>query len=289
VDKQARNNIMSGGVQRRFILVAPEDLVPGTEELPVVILWHHLGSDPDTFLKDGYLQTGINSERFLAILPESKGDLTFWIPQVEPEWPWMAEVTEARIAEEMRFFDDMLACVAEQYGVNPYCITNGGVSAGGMWNAIVVARRSELLSSTITVSGGVNGPSWGGDMGRPWEGAARQLPVLMIWGGDADSCITVDFQASSMALEAELAAAGHSIIECIHNCGHGVPPFEDGDGLLSAAPLWQYFLNHPHWLTAGNSPYKWDGIPDSFPEWCGVGAGSATRRTGACNEPACPI
>lgn len=288
VDKQARNTIVSGGIERRFILVAPYDIVPGSEELPVVVLWHHMGSDPDTFLKDDYLQDGVNSERFLAILPDAKGDLTFPIPGVDPEWPWMAADSDARIDEELQFLDDMIACVAERYGVAKHCISNGGVSAGGMWNATVAARRSELLASTMSVSGGITGPSWAGDMGRPWDGASRKLPALVVWGGDIDTCITVDFQASSLALEAELVADGHSIIECVHNCGHGVPPFEDG-GELSAAPLWEYFMNHPYWLSPGNSPYRWSGLPDSFPSWCGVGAGSASPRTGECAAPACPL
>jgi len=289
VDKQARNSIMSDGVERKFILVAPVDVVPGGEQLPVVVLWHHLGSDPDTFLKDGYLQNGVNAERFLAILPEAKGDLTFPIAGIEPEWPWMSDASEARIDEELTFFDDMIACVAERYGMAEHCISNGGVSAGGMWNAIVASRRSELLASTISISGGIEGPSWAGDMGREWSPAARKLPALVVWGGEDDKCITVDFQASSLALESELANDGHFIVECVHNCGHGVPPFEDSEGALAASPLWQYFLDHPYWLTAGNSPYRWSGMPSQFPAWCGVGAGSATVRTGMCDAPACPL
>ncbi|MCS6799491.1 MAG: hypothetical protein NZ898_13370 [Myxococcota bacterium] len=35
---------------------------------------------------------------------------------------------------------------------------------------------------------------------------------------------------------------------------------------------------HRYWLAGGDSWYG--GLPDSFPSWCGIGAGSATIRTG---------
>ena len=82
-----------------------------------------------------------------------------------------------------------------------------------------------------------------------------------------------------MNLESAIVPEGHAVIECIHNCGHAAPPFDPGDPLL---PVIDFFLNHPYWLAAGDTPYVRDGLPESFPEWCGLGAGSATVRTGAC-------
>ena len=85
-------------------------------------------------------------------------------------------------------------------------------------------------------------------------------------------------------LEQELSADGHFLIECIHNCGHAIPPFEPPEGESDFAPVWQFVLNHPYWLDDGESPYQ-QQMPANMPVWCGVGVGSAEQRAGQCDRP----
>jgi hypothetical protein len=52
--------------------------------------------------------------------------------------------------------------------------------------------------------------------------------------------------------------------------------------MSSFAPVWQFALDHPYWLADGVSPYTIAGLPAGTPEWCAIGAGSATFRDGEC-------
>lgn len=265
------NQITSSGNPRQFILVLPTDLLPG-ERLPLGFLWHPLGSDADVYLSEGDLQAAIDSERFAAVLPQDKGDLSL-------RWPWTAGDSEQRITEELVFFDDMFGCVAEQFDINLDCVGNGGVSSGGLWATQVGWRRGQYFSSLMSVSGGSGG------VARNWSSSPHKMATLVAWGGPSDSCSVFDFTDSSRRLESALESDGHFILECVHNCGHALPPFEVFEDQPRFAPLWEFVLNHPYWLEDGDSPYLRDGLPDGTPSWCAVGAGTATQRSGACDRP----
>jgi hypothetical protein len=110
--------------------------------------------------------------------------------------------------------------------------------------------------------------------------------MLVLWGGPNDTCI-INFQDESHELESALASGGDFMVECVHNCGHGEPPFEIPGAMSRYAGLWQFAFDHPFWLGAGDSPYRTQGLPSTLPPWCAIGRGSAIPRTGACNPPGC--
>ena len=98
----------------------------------------------------------------------------------------------------------------------------------------------------------------------------------------------MNFETASHKLISSLAADGHYLMECTHNCGHAVPPFDVpavGGGGLFFDPVWRFVLDHPYWLPASKSPYTGKALPTAYPAWCGQGAGSATPRASgaACN------
>jgi len=235
--------------------------------------WHPLGSDADVFLERGELTGAVDRDRFLAVLPEAKGDLIL-------QWPWSPLDDDSRVAEELRFFDDLFACLAEQYNLNLDCVTAGGVSSGGLWATQVGWARGQYFSSLISISGG----SGQGSIVRSWQGSPHKMPALVLWGGSADVCVVFSFTDTSRTLEQELVQDGHFVLECVHNCGHALPPFEPPPGESGFAPIWEFPLNHPYWLEDGASPYL-DGLPANLPPWCSTGAGNATPRTGVCDEP----
>jgi len=110
---------------------------------------------------------------------------------------------------------------------------------------------------------------------------------MVLWGGSSDVCVILNIQDASKDLENGLVKDGNFFLECIHNCGHAVPPFEPPPGSSKFKALWQFALDHPFWLKAGQSPYS-SGLPSDLPEWCAIGQGSATPRTGECLEgPGC--
>lgn len=275
---KGENTLMSSGNARLFKVAIPANLDP-KEKLPVIFLWHWLGGSADGFYSKGEVQAAVDQQRFLAVIPDNKkvngkSDL-LW------KWPFAVSDTQQRINEELQFFDDMYACVAAQFNINKECVASVGVSAGALFTDQLASARADMLASAVSLSGGTGG------LVRPWGNPKRALPVMVLWGGQKDICIVINFQDASHNLEDALGKEGNFFLECVHNCGHGEPPFEEPMGLSKYAPMWQFVFDHPYWLAPGDSPYLKQGIPAEYPSWCAIGKGNAVPRMGACPPPGC--
>ena len=280
-----RNTITSSGHTRQFLLVVPATAQPG-EQLPVLFMWHWIGGSADGFFEKGDIQTAADQQHFIAVLPDAEG-ATIFGTSFNTKWPFDITQSQTRMDEEFRFFDDMLACVEQQYAVNASCVSSIGVSAGALFNAQLAQARSNTLSSFISLSGGTNAT-----IIKPWSGTQHKLPAVVLWGGDGPPAmdgnkdilgcfgVGMDFSVASNDLEEGLEAGGHFFIECRHNCGHVEPPLDPPPGESKYAGIWQFALDHPFWLAAGQSPYLMKGLPASLPAWCAIGAGSSTPRSG---------
>lgn len=291
-DGKTPNVILSNGHTRSFLLLAPADMQEG-ETFPTVVAWHWLKGKAKSFVEQGELESAVSLQRFIAIVPESKNDLVVQIPFVNDPisfpWPIVSLTPWDRFEEEHVFFDDMLACVAEQFPVDKECVTVAGVSAGALYGAQLAAARSQHIASFISLSGGVrsNQPivnSFLLDYGKP----LRHMPMLVLWGGPYDSCALLNFQVASKSLENTQIEAGAVVVECVHNCGHGVPPMEPPPGQSKFTILWEFAFSHPFWLPTGETPWA-TTLPEFAPTWCAIGAGSAEIRVGPCGEPGCPL
>jgi hypothetical protein len=284
------NTITSTGHQRQFILVLPAQTAPA-EKLPVLFMWHWIGGSADGFLTKGEIQQAADDQHFIAVLPVAKG-ATIIGTSFNTRWPFDITQTSSRMTEEFKFFDDMLACVEHQFTVNTSCVSTVGVSAGALFTDQLAQARSKTLASFLSLSGGV-----GDNIIKPWNGAARKLPGVVLWGGDGApgmdgnkdilGCVGIgmDFSVASTDLETGLVAGGHFFIECKHNCGHVEPPFSPPAGESKFAGMTDFALNHPFWLPEGTSPFQETGIPATMPSWCGIGQGGATPRSGGgCPE-----
>lgn len=271
------NTLSSGGAARQFILAVPADHQPG-QRLPVAFLWHWLGGKGSDFLSIGSLQAVADKLHFIAVIPEKKGDVAF-------TWPATVLDSEARFQEELTFFDDMLSCVAAQMDVDLRCVSSVGVSAGALWTDQLAWARSQYLSSVLSLSGGV------GNITHAWGDEPHKLPALVVWGGDGDrfsitAAFAADFQVLSRGFEDHLTAGGNFVTECVHNCGHGVPPLAGPpgsnpiEGMVEG--LVQFAVDHPYWLGPGESPWKANGLPPGMPDFCAIGVGHAVPRTGDC-------
>jgi hypothetical protein len=211
------------------------------------------------------------------------------------KWPFSAIDSQTSLDQELVFFDDMLACVAQQFpdNANESCISSAGVSAGALFTDQLVQGRSDVLASFLSLSGGVAG-SRNACAGlpvclKPWTKPAQDVPSIVLWGGMCDQCVVIDFEPASQNLEDVLTSEGSFFVECVHNCEHAQPPFDAPSGLTVYAAFWDFVYDHPKWLPAGRSPYETRGLPSSFPSWCSArGKGTAVERTGTCGPPACP-
>lgn len=284
------NTMTSTGHSRDFILVVPANLQP-TERPPVLFMWHWIGGNANSFLVKGEVQAAADDQRFIAIIPVARG-ATVIGTSFNTRWPFDISQTPSRMNEEFAFFDDMLACVDDAFDINRMCVSTVGVSAGALFTDQLAQARSTTLASFISLSGGTNAT-----IIKSWNGAARKLPGVVLWGGDGPpqmdgnkdilGCVGIgmDFSVASKAMEQKLADDGHFFIECKHNCGHVEPPLDAPPGESKYAGMWQFALNHPYWLPPGESPFLESGLPPEMPSWCGIGSNSATPRAGGgCPE-----
>jgi hypothetical protein len=264
-DPPAFTTITTMGNMRRYLVYRPQPPMMG-EKLPVVFVWHYLGSDPLGMAGKIDAQNAANAYRMILVIPESKGDVYF-------KWPFEASQPQPRVDEELKFFDDMLACTAQSLSIDKDCVSSMGVSAGALFTDQLAHYRSERLSSFVSLSGGTGG------LVRPWAPATHVLPAIVLWGGMNDEFPPqfpiLFFQTLSRDLETGLDKDGHFIVECIHNCGHAVPPFEYMPPLDI---VWRFHLDHPFWETKGTSIYQKNGLPKSAPTWCAIGKDKATPR-----------
>jgi len=279
------NAITSTGHTRGFILVVPANL--GVDERPpVLFMWHWLGGDANAFFTRGSVQEAADEQRFIAVLPDSKG-ATVLGTSFDTRWPFDITQSSGRMNEEFAFFDDMLACVEQQFMINESCVSSIGVSAGALFTDQLAQARSTTLANFVSLSGGV-----GATIIKPWGHPPRKLPGIVLWGGDGPPAqdgvkdilgcagLGMDFSVASKTLEQALGADGNFYVECKHNCGHVEPPIDAPMGESKYAGIWEFAMDHPFWLQAGTSPYQTDGLPATLPPWCGIGANSCTPRSG---------
>ncbi len=285
------NTITSGSDTRSFLLVLPAGF-SAEEHLPVIFMWHWLKGSAEDFLTRGDVQAAADQQRFIAVLPDSIGATVFLL-NLNTDWPFDITQTQARMDEELLFFDDMLACVEQQLHVNTSCVSTVGVSAGALFTDQLIQARSNMLASFLSLSGGVDDT-----IIKPWTGATHALPGIVLWGGDGPptmdgdkdilGCLGfgMDFSVASRDLETGLDANHDFMIECRHNCGHVEPPLPTPAGMSKYAAMWDFALDHPFYLAAGDSPYLQTGLPAAFPSWCAIGAGNSIPRSGGGCPPA---
>ncbi|MCA9541266.1 MAG: hypothetical protein KC620_20335, partial [Myxococcales bacterium] len=229
-----------------------------------VFAWHWLNATSSSFIREGDLETAARDYQFIAVLPDAlrndQGDRQYLFT-----WPF-AEVWGEE--QEMLFFDDMLACVTQQYNVDPERMYGIGVSAGGLWlTHMLTTERAAHFAAFEIISGGL------GELLGAWEmqyvPQPRKFPALVVWGGPID-WLGLSFHEASQRLRDALLDDGHFVVTCMHDAGHGVPPVEPVPGTTLFQFFWEFMLDHPYDISGYESPYLDEGLPPSFPDFCDI-------------------
>jgi len=240
----------AGGLTREFALIVP-NAVDDTGTYPLVFAWYHISGDAMDFVNDIDAQALADAGRAIIVIPQDSG-------MFETVWP-DTPLDIAQSDVDLAMFDDLYACISQQFPINTNCVGSLGVSAGGLWTSYLGTKRGEYLASNVTVSGGhpseFVGPWW------PWT-SPRKFAALVMWGGPSD-VLGIDFHAASLNLVADYTGSDHFLLRCEHGGGHGVPPAGDGDPLQMAL---HFMRNHPFWLD-GASPLDM-GLPAFYPSYC---------------------
>jgi hypothetical protein len=254
----------TGNETRQFRLLVPSNYDGGA--WPVVFGWHWLNSSSNSFVSEGELESATEQMHFLAALPDKltddAGNRVYLF-----DWPF---VDPLEAPKEILFFDDMLACISQQYNVDRSKVYAIGVSAGALWvTYLSTTVEADRFAAVESLSGGL-----GEDPTGTWKinyvPQANKFPAIVLWGGPFDWLI-INFNQASQRYRDALLADHHFVVQCEHDAGHAIPPIPSPtDGGTRFAPLWQFMLDHPYGLPPGYSPYLQTGLPSSFPPWCSI-------------------
>ena len=237
------------------MLVVPSDHDPA-RSYPLVFAWYHITGNAMDFVEYIDTQTLADEKQMIFVIPQDSG-------MFKATWP-VTPLDNNQAGVDLEFFDDLLACVHEQYAVNLNCVASAGVSAGGLWTAFLGQRRGRHLSANMVFSGGY--PTEFGQHWWNWQESPHTFASVVLWGGPSDQ-LGINFHQASLNYISRLEGDGHYIVECQHDQGHGAPPPDAGETEPPVDAIFDFVLDHPYWYE-GDSPYEDDGPPDNLPSYC---------------------
>jgi len=235
------NEVESDGRTRTVRVVVPGDPSPG---MPLVILWHWLGGTPAQSISAFDLDEIADGGRFLVAASESCCG--------SADWPFL---TFEDPTPDLVLFDDLVACLDEQFDLDDRRVYTMGMSAGGLWTTFLMIHRGERLAAAAPFSGGTG-------VVVPYETPTWPFPALLTWGGESDTYgegfQTVYFDDLMQQFRDQLLADGHLVVACDHGQGHTLP---NGAGDLA----WEFLSVHAYGRA---SPIETQGLSGAYPEWC---------------------
>jgi len=234
------NTLQTGGRSRSIEVSLPSNPAGA----PVLFIFHGAGDSPQNMMGFFNAAAASSAEGAIVIAPSSCCGFV--------EWPFTSfENPEPDLA----LFDDVLACLEQQFDIDNRRVYATGFSAGALWTSFLLTRRGEYLAAAATLSGGVG-------MAVSYQTPGYDMPVLVAWGGASDvyggGGFSVSFQTESGKMIDNLTNDGHYVVECDHGGGHTVP--WGGDAWVKT------FLFDQVW-NDGSTPYT-DSVPPGFPEYC---------------------
>lgn len=245
LDKGTVTGFESAGRQRELIVRLPTK----KKDLGVLFLWHGNGDTMENF--DAYMggQSLANDLGVIVIVPEAGAGglgLDWAVPPNTPN-------------PDATFFDDVLACLAEQHDLDLSRVYTAGFSAGALWSSWLVMNRADHLAAAVIFSGGSDGSLGVGPKVNPYKSPAWEIPVVMTHGGSSDQ-VVVNFKPMTESMAEQLREDGSTAIVCPHTQGH-TPP----SGF--AAWAWPFLDAHRYGLSP--SPYAKGKDPSGkLPDSC---------------------
>jgi poly(3-hydroxybutyrate) depolymerase len=217
-----------GDSRRSFLLYVPTST---RGPFAVVFLWG-AGGPADGIAP--ILASHYEEDGFILVVPDGEP------PRHPLTWSMDAKGSDA----DLRFFDDVLTCLDQQYPLDRRRVHTTGYSTGAVFSAYLVGHRSEFLASFSSYSGGDQSPPGERIVPTP----PHPIPGLLYHGGDSD--VEWAGKAPTLSLAARMAGNGQFTVVCDHGRGHVVG--------ASRAEMWAFLLAHPFspghtaaWATAG--------------------------------------
>ncbi|KQV80279.1 PHB depolymerase esterase [Massilia sp. Root351] len=134
---------------REYQVWLPTGYSPGTP-LPVVLMLHGCGSEPNSMAAVSRYNELADRERFIVLYPRQNAS-------ANPSrcWNFMLEINQQRGSGEPSQLMGMLNAVKGRYSVDGSRVYVTGISAGGAMAAIMAACYSDVFAAVMVHSGGM--------------------------------------------------------------------------------------------------------------------------------------
>jgi hypothetical protein len=221
--------IESNGVERKFAIHFPEARPAG---MSVLFAWHGLTAtsidgSPSAYDPIPNLVIGLGLED----LAEQENAVIL-VPEAEPISLMGMNVLLWGIldneANDLALYDDLRACVDEEFDVNLRHVTSWGFSGGGLWTSLLLMERADTLATAVSISGGTDLviPVLGDRLS--YRSPANPIPTMLASGGSADiwpdpTFPIIVFDETTDNLAAGLVDDESYVVRCRHDGGHTLP------------------------------------------------------------------
>lgn len=246
----------AGGVSRQIKVFLPAT-PPAAGTASVMFAWHGLGDSAANFgnvINGAQLASTFNT---IVVVPSvfDDGSTGGLFP---PMWSFPKAVIGGDPEIDLGLFDDVLACLDEQYDIDNNRVYTLGFSMGALWSTYLTMHRGEYMAAAVVWSGGVHD-----DLLFGYETPGRQLPVAIAHGGATDTynlgIAVLEFQNMVTDFANGLVADEHFVVMCDHGSGHTITSD------VASASL-QFLFAHT-WDMSG-SPIEASGVGSLFPNSC---------------------
>lgn len=246
--KEGKNTFMSDGRTRSFELFLPDDPVGA----PLLYVYQGQGGSPYDIAYYFGSDAATKDRGAIVVAPYpclAKDDDCYDMLFV---WNYGSY---SNSQADLTAFDDILACLDEQFDVDNSRVYTAGFSAGSLWNSFLTIHRGEYFAAVAIFSGGL------GTVVAYEAPPAYPMPALLAWGGDNDIYANgvVSFEKEMLHMSQLFQDNGHFVIECDHGLGHSVP--------WGAGEWAQQFLFAYTWGSDYN-PFLKSGALANFPDYC---------------------
>ncbi len=183
----SNDSIMHDGGVRKYKLYVPA-IYDGTEEVPLLLNLHGLGSNNDQQIIYGDFRPIADTANFIMVVPQG-------LPNpFNQDNHWNANFGTG--IDDVGFLSDLIDTIAANYMINEDRVYSTGMSNGGYMSFSLAGQLSNKITAVASVTGSMTGNH------IPASTVTRPVPIMQIHG---DNDPTVDYNGSTNALGSSLS------------------------------------------------------------------------------------
>ena len=200
------------GATRNYRIVIPHTL---PDPAPIVFAFHGTGDSPESMAGYSHLDQLASQKGFILVYPAARNGM--WVT---------TNVTKDTLDTnpDVRFFDRLLAHLADRYDIDRDRVYVIGISNGGTFAQLLANARSKTIAAVITHSG----PKPAG-----LDAADSHFPIMLLSGTD-------DRASSVMQSGAEQYRADGHEVKFV-----SVPGLEHEWATGCNSAMWSFLSRHP--------------------------------------------